>query len=151
MSHSPDIIPGSDLLREQRHHHECADGPSGGMGECTVLVWLHDRWPAGGLIGAAQIGPSLTPLTNLNSGFRVYEVDSSVRLSREPPLIRCPQLTARSLLLVQRRSRYSTPIRESLRPCCIWVEGAGGRTLETAPIPLRGAMTNPCVPAQVEE
>ena len=26
-----------------------------------------------------QIGPSITPLTNLNSGFRVYEVDSGVR------------------------------------------------------------------------
>jgi hypothetical protein len=25
------------------------------------------------------IGPSITPLTNLNSGFRVYEVDSAVR------------------------------------------------------------------------
>jgi sphingomyelin phosphodiesterase len=25
------------------------------------------------------IGPSLTPLTNLNSGFRLYEVDSNVR------------------------------------------------------------------------
>lgn len=31
-----------------------------------------------------QIGPSITPLTNLNSGFRVYEVDSSVRLSSHP-------------------------------------------------------------------
>jgi len=26
-----------------------------------------------------QMGPSITPLTNLNSGFRVYEVDSAVR------------------------------------------------------------------------
>jgi hypothetical protein len=26
------------------------------------------------------IGPSITPLTNLNSGFRVYEVDSAVRV-----------------------------------------------------------------------
>ena len=26
-----------------------------------------------------QIMPSVTPLTNLNSGFRVYEVDSGVR------------------------------------------------------------------------
>ena len=25
------------------------------------------------------MGPSITPLTNLNSGFRVYEVDSAVR------------------------------------------------------------------------
>jgi len=25
------------------------------------------------------IGPSITPLTNLNSGFRMYEVDSAVR------------------------------------------------------------------------
>ena len=28
-----------------------------------------------------QMGPSITPLTNLNSGFRVYEVDSAVRKS----------------------------------------------------------------------
>jgi hypothetical protein len=27
------------------------------------------------------IGPSITPLTNLNSGFRVYEVDSAVRVA----------------------------------------------------------------------
>lgn len=27
-----------------------------------------------------QMGPSITPLTNLNSGFRVYEVDSAVRV-----------------------------------------------------------------------
>ena len=26
------------------------------------------------------IAPSITPLTNLNSGFRVYEVDSAVRV-----------------------------------------------------------------------
>lgn len=37
---------------------------------------------------ARQIGPSLTPLTNLNSGFRMYEVDSGVRssLSSHVPL-----------------------------------------------------------------
>ena len=30
------------------------------------------------LTSALQIGPSLTPLTGLNSGFRVYEVDTGV-------------------------------------------------------------------------
>ena len=30
------------------------------------------------------IGPSITPLTNLNSGFRVYEVDSAVRVYLHP-------------------------------------------------------------------
>src|ERR1700689_2001348 len=30
------------------------------------------------------IGPSITPLTNLNSGFRVYEVDSAVRAYVHP-------------------------------------------------------------------
>ena len=29
-------------------------------------------------LATSWIGPSLTPLTNLNSGFRVYEVDSAV-------------------------------------------------------------------------
>jgi len=32
------------------------------------------------------IGPSITPLTNLNSGFRVYEVDSAVRAYVYPRL-----------------------------------------------------------------
>jgi hypothetical protein len=30
-------------------------------------------------LATCWIGPSVTPLTNLNSGFRVYEVDSAVR------------------------------------------------------------------------
>ena len=29
-------------------------------------------------LATSWIGPSITPLTNLNSGFRVYEVDSAV-------------------------------------------------------------------------
>jgi hypothetical protein len=32
-------------------------------------------------LATSWIGPSITPLTNLNSGFRVYEVDSAVRTS----------------------------------------------------------------------
>ena len=42
----------------------------------------HDRLLERGTDRASgrQIGPSLTPLTNLNSGFRVYEVDSGVRI-----------------------------------------------------------------------
>ena len=32
-------------------------------------------------LATSWIGPSITPLTNLNSGFRVYEVDSVVRVS----------------------------------------------------------------------
>ena len=32
------------------------------------------------LMNRGKIGPSLTPLTNLNSGFRMYEVDSAVCL-----------------------------------------------------------------------
>jgi len=32
---------------------------------------------AGSAVSTAWIGPSITPLTNLNSGFRVYEVDSA--------------------------------------------------------------------------
>jgi len=31
-------------------------------------------------LAVSWIGPSLTPLTNLNSGFRMYEVDSAVGL-----------------------------------------------------------------------
>ena len=34
------------------------------------------------------IGPSITPLTNLNSGFRVYEVDSAVRVFIYSGLVR---------------------------------------------------------------
>ncbi|KAI0778609.1 sphingomyelin phosphodiesterase [Trametes elegans] len=37
------------------------------------------------------IGPSITPLTNLNSGFRVYEVDSGVRAS-SPHTRRIPDI-----------------------------------------------------------
>ena len=33
-------------------------------------------------LATSWIGPSITPLTNLNSGFRVYEVDSAVRAFR---------------------------------------------------------------------
>ena len=32
-------------------------------------------------LATSWIGPSITPLLNLNSGFRVYEVDSAVRTS----------------------------------------------------------------------
>jgi hypothetical protein len=34
------------------------------------------------------IAPSITPLTNLNSGFRVYEVDSAVRVVTDSVLAR---------------------------------------------------------------
>ena len=45
-------------------------------GNNQLGIWESER-----LSGASfwQIGPSITPLTNLNSGFRVYEVDSGVR------------------------------------------------------------------------
>ena len=37
-------------------------------------------------LATSWIGPSITPLTNLNSGFRVYEVDSAVRADVYPRL-----------------------------------------------------------------
>ena len=37
-------------------------------------------------LATSWIGPSVTPLTNLNSGFRVYEVDSAVRGFLNPRL-----------------------------------------------------------------
>ena len=40
------------------------------------------------------IGPSITPLTNLNSGFRVYEVDSAVRVFTYSGLVRFFWLTS---------------------------------------------------------
>ena len=40
------------------------------------------------------IGPSITPLTNLNSGFRVYEVDSAVGIITHSGLIRLFWLTS---------------------------------------------------------
>jgi len=39
----------------------------------TYEIWLGHLFTF-----VAQIMPSLTPLTNLNSGFRLYEVDSAV-------------------------------------------------------------------------
>lgn len=52
------------------------------------------------------MGPSLTPLTNLNSGFRVYEVDSAVIESKK----------FRNLVLNAnpRHSKFWTPIRRSI-------------------------------------
>lgn len=48
------------------------------MGECSYpQVRHHD--PVGLADCQCKIAPSVTPLTNLNSGFRVYEVDSGVR------------------------------------------------------------------------
>ncbi len=54
------------------------------MGTYYGVVMFH-RLP-GTEWGCVQIGPSVTPLTNLNSGFRVYEVDSGVRVPRPTSL-----------------------------------------------------------------
>ena len=43
------------------------------------------------------IAPSITPLTNLNSGFRVYEVDSAVRVVNYSGLARLAHIHSRHL------------------------------------------------------
>lgn len=62
---------------------------------------------AGTALATSWVGPSITPLTNLNSGFRVYEVDSAVRV------ITCSKLVRFSLAHpLTRHSRSSMPTRE---------------------------------------
>jgi hypothetical protein len=64
-----------DLLCQQWHKYECCNSWNSGLGKSLRMVIsleMEVHW------NKLQIGPSMTPLNNLNSGFRVYEVDSAV-------------------------------------------------------------------------
>lgn len=63
------------------------------------------------------IAPSITPLTNLNSGFRVYEVDSNVSFSlitSNKYVVLISVDFARVDLRRSRRPYVSTPVFESI-------------------------------------
>lgn len=62
----------ADLLREQWHSHECWDC----VGRILGMKPGQPFWTSTDLI--IQVMPSLSPLTNLNAGFRMYEIDSAV-------------------------------------------------------------------------
>ena len=64
------------------------------------------------------IGPSVTPLSNLNSGFRVYEVDSAVCAAQLFFSSRVPFFG--SFHFLYRRSKFSMRTREFDMPlCCV--------------------------------
>jgi hypothetical protein len=66
----------ADLLREQWHSHECWDC----VGRILGMKPEQPFWTSTDLI--IQVMPSLSPLTNLNAGFRMYEIDSAVSFFR---------------------------------------------------------------------
>ena len=76
-----------------------------------AVAWVrapHDRLLERGTDQASgwQIGPSLTPLTNLNSGFRVYEVDSGVRIPTVAAYHPCLTFSRRRLRAWTRTREY---------------------------------------------
>lgn len=76
VSSAPDAF-SSDILREQRHQYQRGHRASCIMGKYGAPIEAGRHLTPD--LPRTQIMPSVTPLTNLNSGFRVYEVDSGVR------------------------------------------------------------------------
>jgi hypothetical protein len=61
-----------------RHNFMCAS-PLADFGQIKIYYANNaTNINADTAVTTSWIGPSITPLTNLNSGFRVYEVDSAV-------------------------------------------------------------------------
>lgn len=69
------LLTSKDLLHQQRNDYVRCDRAGSVLGE----HWRSLPPPARSVsLTGTQIGPSITPLTDLNSGFRMYEVDSNV-------------------------------------------------------------------------